>query len=104
MQLLLLMWYVWCSTLVSYNNSVLKVKRGRWQLRGEVRSKSKSGVGGHYMLPGDLKDDPQALQTHVSKLLQEGKFMYKGLNLEVSIASWCKIYYEHYILPIDIHC
>ena len=56
------------------------------------------------MLPGDLKDDPQALETHVSKLLQEGKFMYKGLNLEVSIASWCKIYYEHYILPIDIHC
>ena len=56
------------------------------------------------MLPGDMKDDPQALQTHVSKLLQEGKFMYKGLNLEVSIASWCKIYYEHYILPIDIHC
>lgn len=64
------------------------MKRGRWQLRGEVKTKSKGSVGGHYLLSGQNKNDAAGIKSHVEQLLFESRFLYKGLNLEVSITYY----------------
>lgn len=75
--------------MLSYEKSKLliiqKAKRGRWQLRGEVWSKGKASIGGHYQLPGALSDNPPELRKKVEKLKHLSTFSFKGLNLEVSV-------------------
>lgn len=60
------------------------MKRARWQLRGEVRTKTKGSAGGHYQIPGRFKGDIPGLKKHIEKLMLNCAFLYDGLDLEVS--------------------